>query len=566
MASVVQRVSAVQTVDTTGISATISAPSSGNLLVLVGAARDSTTTQELTPTNISGWSEGVKVEQSGQDNMDIYLWWKVADGTEGTTVGVDGRKPAMFFAEVSGDWSDLGTNPPNFASDSGSSTSGSTGTTAATTVGDGYSVAALVGFGNVGGYTSWLNSFTEQADLDNGGDGGNRVNLGVADRIETATGTKSSGATLASSAAWGGVIGTFEEAESAVPVTITARSGVAGATVGQATVTSAEAVTVSGSSTAGASAGVATVDISTNATVASPGATGGTGARAQIAVATSATVTGHGTAGTGARGRVSAAVTITAVAGIAGTTARGAATVASAASVTARRASSGTAFVRGVYVRFDSNLITNRYAFAGAKAGRVTVNTSGVQAATVQCRRASAGVAFPRGEYLAGFSLKGGSHAGTVAGRVIVNTGSVATPVTVSAKRNTSGVAFPRGEYLTGLSINARRASAGAGGRRSQRRTTSIRSVIAASAVAGKVTINNPSKVIRSPGGVAGAVSAGTVDAGPRAFTLTVTPGLAGAHMGSVGDPVSREVTLGQNVSSMDYRSQIRHGIPARHG
>lgn len=140
------------------VTLTVAAPTAGNLLLLgvFAAAGDQTT---MTPP--SGWSQASATTSATTGVTAVY--WKIATGTEGTSLVVSGTTAATFVTANFTEWSSGGpawaTNPVD-ATGSSSPASGTTATvaaTAATTQAQtlGY---AVIGLGGTSG--GWLNTWT----------------------------------------------------------------------------------------------------------------------------------------------------------------------------------------------------------------------------------------------------------------------------------------------------------------------------------------------------------------------------------------------------------------------
>lgn len=174
---------------------------SGNLLVCIHftGASDSTA-----PT---GFTEAVAVTDGGNADQGA-IYYKISDGTETAVTPGSGASDENMaqVLEFEGPWdaSPLDQTASSAVSTTQNPVSGTTGTTA---VADEISVVGITArAGSQVVFSSWLNSYTESADIFT-----NFKNLGVSWKLLTATGTTSSGATLIASLTAMGMIATFKK-------------------------------------------------------------------------------------------------------------------------------------------------------------------------------------------------------------------------------------------------------------------------------------------------------------------------------------------------------------------
>lgn len=172
------------------------AATAGNLLLLSVAADD------YAATPPSGWTESTGCKQ--ETFLGHYLWWKVAAGGE-TSVNytIGSASPSCW---ITAEYSGLTSTPYDISSGQFAQSSGSTYTTPnlTPTSGDRLIIASM-GASSGGAWssldvTTWLNSFTEVADIGTTLGSGTRDIQGVASLAVTANGSTaySSGATYPS--------------------------------------------------------------------------------------------------------------------------------------------------------------------------------------------------------------------------------------------------------------------------------------------------------------------------------------------------------------------------------
>jgi hypothetical protein len=221
-----QRVHAIALVQTvngqaapgTTVSATLSAATANNTIVAVCGA-----TTSVTLSITAGGTFSTAINQAGTPSQGIF--YKVSTGGETTITCTSSASTRLgiHVYEYSGmeTTSVLDGTP---GSNSGNSTSPSTGSTT-TSVASTVLVGGLTVAGN-DAFTTWTNTFTERNDFTNTGAAGSRGTYGGADRIVTATGTYSTGATIGTAANWRGQVAAFKGTTGALSVDIVNGSGV----------------------------------------------------------------------------------------------------------------------------------------------------------------------------------------------------------------------------------------------------------------------------------------------------------------------------------------------------
>jgi hypothetical protein len=199
----VQTASAANGGNGSSIAATFAAtPTAGNLLIAVAANRGSST-----PSTPAGWS--VAIDESASSPGQV-IFYKIAGASEAATVTIGGYSTATRLGLQLYEYSGVDRRAPldQTASSSGSSATPSTAATAVTTSANEVLVAGFV-LDSSDTFASWTSSFTERNDFQNGGAPSSAASYAGADRIVSAPGTYSTGATATGSAAWRGQIATF---------------------------------------------------------------------------------------------------------------------------------------------------------------------------------------------------------------------------------------------------------------------------------------------------------------------------------------------------------------------
>lgn len=200
--------------DETGTSVTpavvlASAPAAGDLLTWECTANIQGGDVTLTPPSGFVVPTNGDIVNAGQERTQVA--WKIADGTEGTTLlgAMSGSGTAwsaavkQFHDSAGGGWVF-----DKSAKNTGSSTTATTGTTAATAVADEVAIA-VVGVAKQATLATPTNSFTlDETQVASAG-AGNFTSLGSLHRILTATGTISTGLTLGTSRPWTAAVFTF---------------------------------------------------------------------------------------------------------------------------------------------------------------------------------------------------------------------------------------------------------------------------------------------------------------------------------------------------------------------
>jgi hypothetical protein len=202
-----------QTAGGTSVAATLTAVTAGNTIVAVCGATTSST------LSITGFTTAIN--QAGTPSQGIF--YKVSTGGETTITcnSTANTRLGLHLYNYSGmeTTSVLDGTPGSNTGTSTSPSTGSTTTSLASTV--------LVGGITTAGdttFATWTNSFTERNDFANTGNPGLRGGYGGADRIVSATGTYSTGATI-TSAAWRGQVAAFKGTIGSLSVDIVNGSG-----------------------------------------------------------------------------------------------------------------------------------------------------------------------------------------------------------------------------------------------------------------------------------------------------------------------------------------------------
>lgn len=198
-ASLVQTLDAAQNTGLATVTANFSAATAGNLLVLTVAADDYRTTSGSGRPESTGWS--LPTGGAQETFLGHYLWYKSAAGGETSvqyTIG--SASPSCWcFAE----WSGMDSTPYDTSTGALAQSSGDTYTTPNLTPSSGERLLiATLGASSGGAWTTldmttWLNSFTEVADIGTTLGSGTRDIQGMASLAVTANGSTaySSGAT-----------------------------------------------------------------------------------------------------------------------------------------------------------------------------------------------------------------------------------------------------------------------------------------------------------------------------------------------------------------------------------
>lgn len=231
--------------DTT-LECSITAPANGNALVAVIGMRGAASVSSVSQTGAS-WSQAVR---SVNGDIAMEIWYAVDVSSAGTAVTFNldaNEKSSAVIAEYS-DVTDVDALDVT-ATNTGSGTTVSSGTTATTSQADQVWVG---GFANVSNdtYSSPTNSFAIVGqDGSGGGPAGQRSQAAMLDRIVSDVGTASTGATLSGSNDWaGGVIAlNGNPVPTQISITTPSRTLTAGVCNGNANVITIEVQDAGGS-------------------------------------------------------------------------------------------------------------------------------------------------------------------------------------------------------------------------------------------------------------------------------------------------------------------------------
>jgi hypothetical protein len=197
--------------NSTSVSVTLgSTPTEGNLLVACH------TTGATGSTGPSGWSEAFALTFADDEGALYYKIAGVAESSTVTCTSSQNKSNGLYVVEFEGSWNATPLDVTATNGPTGSPSTLSTGTTAATAQNDEVAVAQF-SIDGVRTVTSWTNSFSERADLT-----AQFKSLAVATKVLTSTGTVETTATFSSSPfeAYGG-IATFKKAAAGAADSIT---------------------------------------------------------------------------------------------------------------------------------------------------------------------------------------------------------------------------------------------------------------------------------------------------------------------------------------------------------
>lgn len=212
----VQRKTNVSGAAVASLSAVFDTPPTSGRLLTAAVASDATVSMTS-----SGWT----LATSAVNFLGLYLWYKVAGGSESSTVTVTpgvSAAVAIAVAEFSGNTAtpldQVASNAVAASPNNASTATASTGTTAATAQADEYAIAVFATFNGGETYDSYSNSFAETAEII--GAGGSPVRLAVAEVVLTSTGTVETTATLSTAVSTGkhALIATFKAGSFSPPV------------------------------------------------------------------------------------------------------------------------------------------------------------------------------------------------------------------------------------------------------------------------------------------------------------------------------------------------------------
>ncbi|MDQ3123938.1 MAG: hypothetical protein M3Q14_04635 [bacterium] len=200
----------------TSVSATLTAATSGNMIIVICGAPVSTT------LSISTAGFSTAINETGTSSQGIF--YKVSIGGE-TTITCASTVSARLGIQVY-EYSGMITTSPidgTPGSSTGTSTSASSGSTT-TTTSDVLLIAGVTVVGN-NAFSAWSNTFTERADFVNTGANASRGTYGGSDRQVTSAGTYTTTGTLGVSLAWRGQIVAFKAIIGSLSVDIVDSAG-----------------------------------------------------------------------------------------------------------------------------------------------------------------------------------------------------------------------------------------------------------------------------------------------------------------------------------------------------
>lgn len=201
--ALVQSAQAASSGDASSVSATFaSQPGSGNLLIAI--AGNLAASSPATPV---GWS--VAIDETGNAPGQV-IFYRIAAAAEPATVTVSGYGTATRLGLHVYEYRGIAYSAPldQTASNAGSGTALSTGTTATTGQPVELLVAAFV-IDTAGSFDGWTNAFTERRDFVNGG-GAPQAGYAGADLLVSDVAGYSADATASVAGNWRGQIVTFK--------------------------------------------------------------------------------------------------------------------------------------------------------------------------------------------------------------------------------------------------------------------------------------------------------------------------------------------------------------------
>lgn len=188
-----------------------STPVNGNALIAVIGTRGTSDNRvsSITQTGAT-WTRQAQRTNANGVTVEIWAAFNVSGAATSVTINLAASvKASAIIAEYSG----LATSSvldQTSTGATGSSASPSTGTTATTTQADELWIGAMANI-NTNTYSAQTNSFSEVAEsASTGGSSSTRNNAVMEERIVSATGAASTGATLSGTQQWTGVIATFK--------------------------------------------------------------------------------------------------------------------------------------------------------------------------------------------------------------------------------------------------------------------------------------------------------------------------------------------------------------------
>lgn len=197
-------------------SVTLAAPTNGNTLVAVISTRGTSTgrVNTITQTNVTTWTRAVQVANTNTGGCTTEIWYASVGASAGTTVTIN-LASSLYAAAVVMEYSGILTVSPLdvTATNTGNSSSESTGTTSSTTQDNELWIGAIgiPSSSNNAQLGSITNSFSSVANINTtNGTSGNNARIYALDKIVSTTGTASTGGTTNNSYQWSGAIATFK--------------------------------------------------------------------------------------------------------------------------------------------------------------------------------------------------------------------------------------------------------------------------------------------------------------------------------------------------------------------
>lgn len=196
-----------------------STPINGNALIAIIGTRGTSDNRvsSITQTGAT-WTRQAQRSNASGVTTEVWAAFNVSGASTTVTVNLAASlKASAIIVEYSG----LATSGSldQTATNSGSSSAPSTGTTATTSQADELWIGGIANI-NTSTYSAPTNSFTEVAEAASGGGASSTRNNAVfLERIVAATGTASTGATLSGTQQWAGVVATFRAAATNPSVT-----------------------------------------------------------------------------------------------------------------------------------------------------------------------------------------------------------------------------------------------------------------------------------------------------------------------------------------------------------
>lgn len=189
------------------------APTAGNLVVLCMSWRGSTTIRAVP------FSCQLATNGGNGTNIDSAIYYKIADGTEGTTWTFTLASSSFKSAGVASEWSGIDTTPLDKINlNTATSTAGTTGLTGTLSSSDEL-VIALFSNNTNATWSLYNNGLGQVGQVSStGGSTSTRNTTAMASIVVTATTSINYGATLSSSQEWSTAVATFKGAVTPVVV------------------------------------------------------------------------------------------------------------------------------------------------------------------------------------------------------------------------------------------------------------------------------------------------------------------------------------------------------------